>query len=61
LLLKWILNVLLVYALYRLVRGLIRPSPRRKVGSQPKRSLDPDQAVSARWSEVRDEEGEGDP
>jgi hypothetical protein len=58
-LLKWILNVLLGIALYRIVRGLLRPSSRREVGSRSDRSLDPDRAVPARWSEVRDEEGSG--
>ena len=59
LLLKWILNALLALVLFRLVRGLFKPAPRRTVGGSTARKLDPNQAVPARWSEVRDEEAEG--
>jgi hypothetical protein len=55
--LKWALNLLAAFLIYRVLRGLLgrrppRPRPPRD------RGLDPDRAVSARWSEVP-EEGDG--
>ncbi len=57
-LLKLLLNVLLVYVVYRLVRGLFRPSRVRPRGQPDPKRLDPERAVRASWSEVEEDDGE---
>jgi hypothetical protein len=57
LLLKWILYVLFVIVVLRLARRLLRRADdARRAG---RKGLDPERAVRASWSEVRDEEGKG--
>jgi hypothetical protein len=54
--LRLIINVLLAFALIRLIRGLFSPRPGPRVsGEPPRRRLDPDQAVRTTWKEVPEE------
>jgi len=53
LLLRWILFALIVVGILRLARRLLERPGRTK------RRLDPEHAVRASWSEVRDDDGEG--
>lgn len=58
-LLKWLLNFLAALVLFRVLRRWMRPRPTPRARTRSRRRLDPDQAVSAHWSEVP-EEGRGD-
>jgi hypothetical protein len=53
--LKWALNLLLAFLLYRVIRGWRRPRPAPGPRRPRDRGLDPERAVPARWSEVREE------
>jgi hypothetical protein len=58
-LLRLLINALLAFALFRLLRRLFAPrSEGPRVSGQPRpRRLDPDQAVRATWKEIPDEGG----
>lgn len=55
-LLRLLINALLAFVLFRLLRGLFSPRPGPRVSGHPPRSrLDPDQAVRTTWKEVPEE------
>ena len=56
--LKLALNLLAAFLLFRVFRGWLRPRAAPGPRRPRDRGLDPERAVPARWSEVR-EEGDG--
>jgi hypothetical protein len=53
--LRWVLHLVVAFLVYRVIRGLLRPRPAARPRPPRDRGLDPERAVSARWSEVREE------